>query len=212
MRTKTLLLTAVLSAAGIASSLAQAVYSVNVVGYVNYPAKAPFSMIANPLNNTAGNELSKILPSVPFGTTIYKWNGTQFTSSVFLGAWAPDATLAPGEGAFIALTADTTLTWVGEVMQGALANPIPAGLSIRSSQVPQALKLENSPTDPTDPGLGFPAAFGDTIYFYRGTPAGYVSSVYLGTFAPAAIPAVGEAFWVSTTTAKSWTRTFNVNP
>src|SRR6267143_1772496 len=101
MRTKTLLLTAVLSAAGVASSLAQAVYSVNVVGYVNYPAKAPFSMIANPLNNTAGNTLNNILPSVPVGTTIYTWNGTAFVSSVFFGTWSPDLTLAPGEGAFI---------------------------------------------------------------------------------------------------------------
>jgi hypothetical protein len=212
MRTKTILLAAVLSAAGIASSLAQAVYSVNVVGYVNYPAKAPFSMIANPLDNKAGNNLNNILPSVPIGTTIYTWNGTTFASSVFFGSWAPDITLAPGEGAFINLAADTTLTWVGEVMQGALANAIPAGLSIKSSQVPQALKLENSPTDPTDPGLGFPAAIGDTIYFFRGTPPAYVSSVYFGSFSPPAIPAVGEAFWVSTSTAKSWTRTFSVSP
>jgi len=209
MRTKTLVLTAVLSAAGIASSLAQAVYSVNVVGYVNYPAKAPFSMISNPLNNTAGNTLNNILPSVPIGTTIYTWDGTAFVSSVFFGTWAPNLTLNPGDGAFINLAADTTLTWVGEVMQGALSNPVPLGFSIKSSQVPQSLKLENSPTNTVDPGLGFPAALGDTIYFYRGGT--YVSSVYFGTFAPAAIPAIGEAFWVNTGAAKTWTRNFNAN-
>ena len=47
MRTKTLLLTAALSAAGIASSMAQ-VYSVNAVGYVNTPLVTGFNLISNP--------------------------------------------------------------------------------------------------------------------------------------------------------------------
>ena len=199
MRTKTLLLAAVLSAAGAATSLAQ-VYSVNVVGYANVAVTAPFSLIANPLNNTAGNDLDRVLPSVPFGTTIYKWNGTTFVSSVNFGSWSPNLTLAPGEGAFINIAANTTLTFVGEVMQGALTTPIPAGLSIKSSQVPQTNTLEN---------LNFPAAFGDTVYFYRG--GAYQSSVFFGTFSPPAIPAIGEAFWVNAGAAATWTRTFTVN-
>lgn len=199
MRTKTLLLAAVLSAASLYSSRAQ-VYSVNAVGYVNYPAKAPYSMIANPLNNTAGNNLNNLLPSAPFGTTIYKWNGTAFVSSVYFGTWSPDLTLVPGEGAFINLGADTTLTWVGEVMQGSLTNSIPTGLSIKSSQVPQSDTLAN---------LQFPAAIGDTVYYYRS--GAYVSSVFFGAWAPDLTPAVGEAFWVSTGTAKDWTRNFSVN-
>ena len=48
MRTKTLLLTAALSAAGIATSMAQ-VYSANAVGYVNKLIPTGFSMIANPV-------------------------------------------------------------------------------------------------------------------------------------------------------------------
>ena len=47
MRTKTLLLTAALAAAGVVSSMAQ-VYSVNSVGYVNLTLPNGFSMIANP--------------------------------------------------------------------------------------------------------------------------------------------------------------------
>jgi len=166
---------------------------------VNYPAKAPFSLIANPLDNKAGNNLNNILPGVPLGTTVYRWNGTGFDSSVNFGTWNPDLTLAPGEGFFINLTADTTLTFVGEVMLGALSNPIPAGLSIKSSQVPQSDTLGN---------LGFPAALGDTVYYYRNN--GYVSSVYFGTWAPDLSPAVAEAFWVNTSTAKPWTRNFTL--
>ena len=47
MRTKTLLLTAVLGIASAASSMAQAVYSVNVVGYVNLTLKRGFNAVAN---------------------------------------------------------------------------------------------------------------------------------------------------------------------
>jgi hypothetical protein len=199
MRTKTLLLAAVLSAAGIASSLAQ-VYSVNVVGYVNYPAKAPFSLIANPLDNKVGNNLNNILPSAPLAATIFRWTGTTFESSVNFGTWSPDLTLAPGEGFFISLATDTTLTFVGEVMQGSLTTPVPAGLSIKASQVPQSTNLA---------ALNFPAGLGDTVFFYRnGT---YVSSVYFGFWDPDLSPAVGEAFWVNNAgAAKSWTRNFTV--
>jgi len=203
MRTKTLLLAAVLSAAGAATSLAQ-VYSVNAVGYVNLAAPAGFSMIANPLDNKTGNNLNNLLTNVALGTTIYKFDGVSgFSSSVFFGTWSPDLTLLPGEGAFINLDAATTLTFVGEVMQGALSNPIPAGFSIRSSQVPQNVELGT---------IGFPADLGDTVYFFRG--GAYVSSVWFGgpAFTPAAIPALGESFFVNKSTAANWTRTFSVSP
>lgn len=204
MRTKTLLLAAVLCAAGVASSFAQAVYSVNAVGYVNIAAPAGFSMIANPLDNKTGNNLNNLLTNVALGTTIYKFDGVSgFSSSVFFGTWSPDMTLVPGEGAFINLDAATTLTFVGEVMQGNLSNPIPAGFSIRSSQVPQSVELGS---------IGFPADLGDTVYFFRG--GAYVSAVWFGppAFNPPAIPAVGESFFVNKSTAGSWTRVFSVNP
>src|ERR1041385_5044775 len=54
MRTKTLLLAAALTAAGLATSLAQSnVYSLNVVGYVNVNvAGNKFNMMSAPLNFT----------------------------------------------------------------------------------------------------------------------------------------------------------------
>jgi hypothetical protein len=201
MRTKTLLLTAVLSAAGIASSLGQ-VFSQNIVGYVNRALPPGFSLIANPLNVVAGNTLNNILPSAPIGTILYKYDpatGT-FNSSTFIADWNPNLTLAPGEGAFINLAGATTVTFVGEVMTGPLSNPIPAGFSIRSSQVPQAIKLED---------MGFPAAIGDIVYFFRGGT--YESSTYIAAFVPDAIPGVGEAFFVNKGAAATWTRTFTVN-
>src|SRR5687767_13420891 len=85
MRTKTLLLTAALSAAGLASSMAQ-VYSVNAVGYVNQsvpgsgtPGVSRLAILAVPLNGT-NNELNTTMP-LPAGSdevTIYRFDvGTQ---------------------------------------------------------------------------------------------------------------------------------------
>jgi hypothetical protein len=217
MRTKTLLLTAVLSAAGVASSMAQ-VYSVNAVGYVNVALSAGLSLICNPLKVTAGNDLNHVLPlaDADAGTTVYTYD-TSFHSTTFLGSaagWVPNLTVAPGQGFFISLGAAKTLTFVGDVPQGPDSNiSVSNGLSLIASPVPQSLVL----TDPTTPasGLGFPADAGDTVYFYRGTPKGYVSATFLPGAgwvpAAAATPAVGEGFWSSKGLAGTWTRNFSVN-
>src|SRR5947207_7701785 len=144
MRTKALLCAAAL-AAGAVSSMAQSnVYSLNVVGYVNASiagggTSGKFQMIANPLNTT-NNTVASLLPAPPDGTTLFKWTGTAFVSTTFfLGAWSDGTfTLNPGEGGIVQSSAPFTNTFVGEVMQGSLANPYPAGFSIKASQVPQA--------------------------------------------------------------------------
>jgi hypothetical protein len=210
MRTKTLLLAAVLSAAGAATSLAQ-VYSVNVVGYVNVNLTAGFNLISNPLKNTAGNQLNNILPltDADVGTLVYWYSAGAFQSSTYLGTaigWTPNQAINPGTGIFISVSAAKTVTFVGEVPQGVDSNiPVTAGLSLISSPVPQALALD---------AMSFPATVGDLVYFYRGSPKSYQSSTFLGTginWVPAAVPAVGEGFWASLTTAGTWTRNFTVN-
>ncbi len=206
MRTKTLL-TAVLSAAGVATSMAQvAVYSVNVVGYVNVDVPAGFSIIANQLDNKKGNMLGDLISGVPTGTTIYKFNGASFDSSIFIEGlgWSPDASLAPGEGAFINADAATKVTFVGEVMTGPKTVAIPAGFSIKSSILPISESLDGV-------GVGFPAQTGDTVYFFRG--GAYLSSIFIEGlgFSPEAKPAVGEGFFVNKQAAADWVRNFTVN-
>jgi hypothetical protein len=212
MRTKTLLLAAVLSAAGAATSLAQ-VYSVNAVGYVNVNLDAGLNLICNPLKNTAGNQLNNVLPLTDpdVGTTVWTYNGAAFVSSTYLGTtigWTPNNIVAPGQGIFISINAAKTVTFVGEVPQLADSNlPLTAGLSLISSPVPQALALD---------AMAFPAGVGDTVYFYRGAAGAkaYASSTFLGSpigWTPAAVPAVGEGFWASLAAAATWTRNFNVN-
>jgi hypothetical protein len=214
MRTKTLLATAVLSAAGVATSMAQ-VFSVNAVGYINVSVPPGFSLIANQLNN-GDNKVTTLIPTAPGGTTIYKFTGSGYDILTFddlENAWLPAAlagtmTLSPGEGAFIRNVTQNPipLTFVGEVPTGNLTNAIPAGFSIRSSQVPQAGTL-------TD--LGFPAKPNDTVYQFNTTNGQYVINTFdeLDNAWLPAVPtvAVAEAFFVRKAAADVWARTFNVN-
>jgi len=206
MRTKTLLLTAVLGVATAATSMGQ-VFSQNIVGYVNVVLRPGFNLIANPLNGT-NNGLNTIIPNPGVGSFVYKFTNpggfSQIAENGGPGLWDVNLTLAPGEGAFISVPALTTNTFVGEVLTGTRTNDIPTGFSIRSSIVPQSGAL--------DTVLGFPAAAGDFIYRFA-NPGGY--SVFEsgggGLWDPTApVPAVGESFWINNPgAAKSWVRTFN---
>jgi hypothetical protein len=155
MRTKTLILAAALTAAGLASSLAQSnVYSLNVVGYVNKVLVGgnKYTAIANPLNTT-NNTLAGLLggagSGVPPQTRVLKWNTgiadfDTFTKTAFGSGWTgvgATTTLNPGEGVLVltpVASPDLTNTFVGEVLQGSLTNVIVAGYNMYGSKVPQA--------------------------------------------------------------------------
>jgi hypothetical protein len=211
-----------LSAAGIATSMAQ-VFSVNAVGYVNktIPKGNKLALISNPLDAGAGNNtIANLFKGVPGGTQVYKYDGTTFIVATYDdidNAFGPAAAAAteikPGEGVFVRNTsaADLTVTFVGEVPQGAAwaDNPYPKGLSIRSSIVPQA---------GTAAELGFKGADGDQInQFQLDTQSYYVST--FDSLAPAGQEwgpalkplAVGEAFFLRSPAGGTWSRTFNVN-
>src|SRR5690349_6995431 len=130
MRTKTLLCAAALAAGIATTAVAQSnVYSLNVVGYYNVPAPVNAKiMIGNQLNTT-NNTLAGIIPNPPPLSQFFKYNGG-FSAYNFDDVdlvWLPDgnASLAPGEGGFFISSANTTLTFVGEVRQGSLTNTLP---------------------------------------------------------------------------------------
>lgn len=209
MRTKTLLVTAALSAVGLSTTMAQQVFSVNAVGFVNVSLPKGLSLIANPLK-AASNTVKDLFATVPDGTTIYKYDGAAFSiNTLDLGDWSdPAQTLLPGEGAFVRNSGSPiTVTFVGEVMQGSLSNPIdgPNKLSIKSSQVPQAGKLVAD--------LGFPAVDGDTVYQYNNAAGAYdIHTLDLGDWSGGEpVIAVGEAFFVRKADKSDWKRTFSVN-
>jgi hypothetical protein len=215
MRTKTLLLTAALCAAGAATSMAQ-VFSVNAVGYVNTKIPAGgFSMISNPLN-AADNSINKLFAGVPNGFQVYVFGANGFETLTYDdldGSFGPkgDTTkLEPGQGVFVKAPAggDVTITFVGEVPQGTLTTPLVKGFQIVSSKVPQA----GTATELKLPGLN-----GDQVYQYDSAGKKYVVSTYddlEGKYLNGSAEAtfgVGEAFWLKATAAETWTRDFSVN-
>lgn len=204
MRTKTLLLAAVLSAAGVATSLAQ-VFSVNVVGYIQLSVPAGFSMIANQLSN-GGNTLNSVLTTGPGdGDGIFKFNPTTggYDSSTFLGgSWIPDMSFGPGEGGFISVGTAKTITLVGSIDGGSHPITVPKGFAIVSSFLPTSGTLES---------MSFPAADGDQVFFYNTTTKSYDSSTSLGgTWIPDPTVAVGQSFFSSKGAGSTWARTFSV--
>jgi len=225
MRTKTLLLTAALSAAGIASSMAQAVYSVNAVGYVNTQLVPGFNLVSNPLDNKTGNTIGNLFGTglaggIPDGLSVYYFdpNIDDYVSGLYesiLGGWQPasaaNQVVPPGEGVFVYWpgTANGTNTFVGEVLQAAASNQqIPPGFSIKGSTVPIAGTVTS---------MNFPVADGDSIYRWDTTIDDYVSYLYesiLGGWQPS-VPSlnVGEAAFVfkAGTTPVTWTRNFTIN-
>jgi hypothetical protein len=209
MRTKALLGAAIL-AAGLASSMAQNVYSLNVVGYYNVPVPAnQYVMVANQLTTT-NNTLGGILPTVPPGSIFQKF-GAGWSAYVFDDAdlvWTPNAsaTLAPGEGGFFKSPVATTLTFVGEVKQGSLTNDLPIGLyTVVGSQVPQA---------GTATALGIPGEAGDVLQKWNNGWSAFVFDDADLVWTPS-VPSfgVGEAFFYKkspTATQSKWIRNFTV--
>lgn len=212
MRTKTLFLAAAFVAAGLASSMAQSnVYSLNIVGYVNYTQAAnSFNLAANPLNQ-ANNDVANVFtagPSYP-NLTIYKRNiaGTGYDSSTFdpdLSSWTDLLDVSPGAGVWVATPAGIgfTNTFVGEVVLNS-TNAIPAGYSLKGSIFPQAGLIQAD--------LNYVPGANDTISQWNGL--GYNDSTFdpdLSDWTPGQ-PSIGlaQGFWIyNAGSAKTWVRNF----
>jgi len=206
--------------------MAQPVFSVNAVGYVNTTLVPGFSLVSNPLNNTTGNTIQNlfgtgITGAIPEGLTVYWFiPGTGFDLvqydtlfNQFEPAAKASEVIAPGEGVFVKNPAATpvTVTFVGEVPQSGaspLSHPVPAGFSIQASEVPQ----EGNQTL-----LNIPGQPGDVIYLFDEATQSYETArtfdELFGTWDPPLRNIlVGEAFfYLNRGAADTWTRTFQVN-
>jgi len=211
MRTKALLGLAALAASALTVAAQSNVYSLNVVGYYNVPVPAnQYVLIANQLNTT-NNTIGSLIPNGPPGAIFQKLaNG--FSAYVFDDVdlvWTPDgnATLNPGEGGLYKSPTATTLTFVGEVLQGSLVNTLPINkYAHRSSIVPQAGLISTTLKVPGEPG--------DIVQFLHGGFSAYVFDDVDLVWTPSEPTAqVGEAFLYkksSVATQSTWTRNFTV--
>jgi hypothetical protein len=232
MRTKTLLITAALSAAGLLPSMAQ-VFSVNAVGYVNISVPANgYAIVSNPLNGNPNNDLNTTLPLPDSftGASVYRFNPTtqsyrdtmQWVGGVgWLASDPADLIVNPGEGFFLQNVAGVplTATMVGEVPSGTTANPIRGNnaYQIRSAVVPKGLPLgwvglANS--------LEFPADTGDSVFIFDAATQQYKDTVqyvdgvgWLSSDYPVEGPTIqpGTGFFIQKVAPdRSWSMTFNV--
>jgi hypothetical protein len=133
---------------------AQAVFSVNSVGYVNYTFQPGANLFGNPLDATV-NDLNTLFPTAPDGTSVRLWHPAtqQYLSPSFFvgGAWTMNLALLPGTGALLTTPSLFTNTFVGTVLNadgsaytgGAIIPPPafggPNGLHLLSSKIPLAL-------------------------------------------------------------------------
>lgn len=208
MKAKTLLLTAALTVAAAATSMAQAVYSVNVVGYINLSIPSGLSMIANQLNSTPNNSVQSLFGNPPNGITVNKFNPASgnYDQAIFdpdLGWGDPTSmVLNPGQGAFIDNPGATfTATLVGEVQLTSNVS-IPAGLNVYSSVIPQSAPLDQ---------MGFPNPNGAlTVSRWNGGGFDlYIFDPDLGWGPGVPTPRVGESFFIDNAGAPLfWSRNF----
>jgi hypothetical protein len=169
MRTKALLGLAVLAVSA-ATCVAQNVYSLNIVGYVNQPVEAnKFYLLENPLTqvNSGGNNVTNLikLDDTWDGSLVYGFeNGALYVAATYVAGfgWYSDdvtkAVLDPGKGFYLYPAKAGTVTFVGEVVQTNTMT-IAGGnkFNLVGSPFPAALSLN---------ALGLTGVDGDIVYRY----------------------------------------------
>jgi len=160
--------------------------------------KPGLNLIANQLD-TGGNNLSEIMPVVPDGTVASKYDNAsglwlQSTFTAAGGGWGPATfNLNPGEGAFLLVTSNYTLTFTGKPHIPVLPINIPIGIAwLVSRQTHDLATYEDI--------VGAPPADGALVYKWDNSNATYVtysftSNGWSGGLAPTA--AVGESMWIA---------------
>jgi hypothetical protein len=109
-----------------------------------------FNAIANHFNN-GRNTLNEVLPNVPGGTLLYKWDPVRQTYTeparyfATTGWQVPEplvGTLSPGEGAFLRVGVQTLLTFRGTPQQTQLRSDVVSGYNFVSCQTTQLCSFE----------------------------------------------------------------------
>jgi hypothetical protein len=190
MRTKTMILSALLGALGSVSVMAQTnVYSLNAVGYINVTVLPGFNIVTCPLITSPDNTVGTVFNNAASNYThceVYFWfpgntppsyssdlaknvgtaNGP--TTTVNTNGWTDNGTnvLAPGTACWFEnnFLTNITITFVGTVPTGPITNNLVYGFNLAGSVVPTSGDLvTNSISALTNYNLG------DVVYTYDAT-------------------------------------------
>jgi hypothetical protein len=231
MRTKVLLCAAAL-AASLASSMAQNVYSLNVVGYVNVTLPAhQFTAVANPLDASVGgtvaggnditNLFSTTAGNIASSSTLATFNSAlnDYDPAIGFsgksGTWTGNFSMPPGVGALYYNNgaSDTVVTFVGQVPQGnyTVTSMASHTFTFAGSPVPLGGDVSDLNTK-----LGLVPSAGDTVAVFSGSANDWSaavgwsakSSAWTG---PMAIGAgAGFLYYNNSANANAWVSNFTV--
>jgi hypothetical protein len=219
-------------AASLASSMAQNVYSLNVVGYANVTLNHNgFTLFANPMDGTmggtvpTGNNLTNFFTGVPANSTIYPFipsSASYGNPALFsvgksgVGVWSGVFDVPPGTGFMFKnpATTNAVITFVGQVQQGA-AIPVTTLLAGKSTMVGSPVPIGGNLTNSI---VGLTARNGDSITTYDtvaswGNPSAFtVGKSGVGVWTANLQIGVGQGFLYKngSTAANTWTANFTV--
>jgi len=236
---KTLLAAAAILAVGCLASQAQ-VYSQNIVGYYNVTIPSgQYAMVSGQLLNSDGsNNVNNVFSTgVADLSQMLVWNGAGFEGYTYYSAadvgaqyagWYDNSSgdfasnlVGPGTGVFIQAAADSTITVVGTVPQGAFTNLITAGYNIYSINAPVSTNIDSSlvglPVSDQDQMLTWTGSGYEGYTYYS---AADVGAQYAGwydnssgdyyTTNSASWPTVGSAFFIQHTGSTiTWTNSLS---
>jgi hypothetical protein len=217
MRTKTLFLAAAALAASLASSMAQNVYSVNFVGYINTPitGAGKYTLVSNPFDNGTNDLVGLVDPSgtLPAKTQVLLWNnvGASYTTiSKTTAGWGSNPTIAQGRGFFLK-TASTQANYTNLYMGSCPVSnsvAVPTGLTLSGGLIPFAGDLT------TDTNINIGSVLPNKAQFLIWNAAGQsyttVSKTTAGWGAAANVVS-GQGFFIRTTAAVTWTSKLPTN-
>jgi len=230
MRTKTILLSAAIVAAGALSSMAQSnVFSVNTVGYYTLSLSHGFQIVANQLDldgTGSANSIATVLgTNLPNGSKVFVFSAGAFTANATYSsaahAWggntnAANVVMQPGQGFFLQIPAAATLpvnlTVVGNVLgtngvTNTFTTAYPVGFSIIAPKVPLAGGITTA--------LGLNATNGDFVFQFNPATQGYGakhtwSSAASAWSAGQPTNAVGGGLMYNGKTGGNWVQNFSI--
>jgi hypothetical protein len=233
MRTKTMILSALLGALGSVSVHAQNVYSLNAVGYINVTLLPGYNIITCPLiaspNNTIATLLNNTNGQYQSGSrnpaVVYQFEGGIYTSidtassGSGTSGWGGGGTetINPGQAIFFynPSTTNMSATFVGTVPTGPITNALAPGYSLVGSVVPVTGDIvTNSISLFTNGAVSGRNA--DAIYLYA-PGVGYSINTYTTSGWAGGDPMLSNVyegfFFVNAfSTTNNWIENYSVNP